>query len=57
MWKGLKAALMVSALPFAMGTALADEPSLGKDAKEASAKIYFQPCAGCPGLLRKGATG
>ncbi len=57
MWKGLKAALMVSALPFAMGTALADEPSLGKDAKEASAKIYFERCAGCHGVLRKGATG
>lgn len=57
MWKGLKAALMVSALPFAIGTALADEPSLGKDAKDASAKIYFERCAGCHGVLRKGATG
>lgn len=57
MWKGLKAALMVSALPFAIGTALADEPSLAKDAKDASAKIYFERCAGCHGVLRKGATG
>lgn len=33
------------------------EPTLGKDAKEASAKIYFERCAGCHGVLRKGATG
>lgn len=58
MWKGLKQALMLSALPLAMGSAaFADEPSLGKDAKEATAKIYFERCAGCHGVLRKGATG
>ncbi len=58
MWKGLKAALMMSALPLAVSTAaFANEPSLGKDAKEASAKIYFERCAGCHGVLRKGATG
>ena len=33
------------------------EPSLPKDAQEASAKIYFERCAGCHGVLRKGATG
>src|SRR5512145_573115 len=58
MWKGLKAALMVSALPLAFGSAaFADEASLAKDAKDASAKIYFERCAGCHGVLRKGATG
>ncbi|MGE5475331.1 MAG: cytochrome D1 domain-containing protein, partial [Bacteroidales bacterium] len=58
MWKGLKAALMVSALPLAVSTAaFADEPALGKDAKDATAKIYFERCAGCHGVLRKGATG
>ncbi|MGE5515686.1 MAG: cytochrome D1 domain-containing protein [Bacteroidota bacterium] len=58
MLKGLKAALMVSVLPLAVSTAaFADEPSLGKDAKDASAKIYFERCAGCHGVLRKGATG
>ncbi|NFV79580.1 cytochrome D1 domain-containing protein [Magnetospirillum aberrantis] len=57
MWKGLKAALLASVLPMAVGTAFADEPSLGKDAKDASAKIYFERCAGCHGVLRKGATG
>lgn len=58
MWKGLKAALLVSALPFAVSTAaFANEPSLGKEAKDATAKIYFERCAGCHGVLRKGATG
>ena len=32
-------------------------PTLSKEAKEASAKVYFQRCAGCHGVLRKGATG
>ncbi|MBL8588526.1 MAG: c-type cytochrome [Methylobacteriaceae bacterium] len=32
-------------------------PSLSKEAMEASGKIYFQRCAGCHGVLRKGATG
>lgn len=58
MLKGLKAALMVSVLPLAVSTAaFANEASLGKDAKDASAKIYFERCAGCHGVLRKGATG
>ncbi|SMH45603.1 cytochrome D1 domain-containing protein [Azospirillum agricola] len=33
------------------------EPTLSKEDKEASAKIYFERCAGCHGVLRKGATG
>jgi len=33
------------------------DPSLSKDVKDASAKIYFERCAGCHGVLRKGATG
>jgi Cytochrome c, mono- and diheme variants len=58
MWKGLKATLMLSALPLAFGSAaFADEPTLSKEAKESSAKIYFERCAGCHGVLRKGATG
>ncbi len=32
-------------------------PTLSKEAKEAAAKVYFQRCAGCHGVLRKGATG
>ncbi|MEW5962838.1 MAG: cytochrome D1 domain-containing protein [Pseudomonadota bacterium] len=35
----------------------ASAPTLSKEAKEASAKVYFQRCAGCHGVLRKGATG
>ena len=35
----------------------ADAPGLSGDAKAASAKIYFERCAGCHGMLRKGATG
>jgi nitrite reductase (NO-forming)/hydroxylamine reductase len=49
---------MLSVLPLAAGgAAFADEPTLGKEAKEATAKIYFERCAGCHGVLRKGATG
>ena len=53
------------ALAFALQStsALAQEaaapaaPTLTKEAKEAAAKVYFQRCAGCHGVLRKGATG
>ncbi|BAE50199.1 nitrite reductase [Paramagnetospirillum magneticum] len=58
MWKGVRNALLLTALPFAMsGAAFAQEATLSKEAKEASAKIYFERCAGCHGVLRKGATG
>ncbi|CAA7626037.1 cytochrome D1 domain-containing protein [Magnetospirillum sp. SS-4] len=60
MWKGVRNALLMSALPLAMGgAAFAQEaqPTLSKEAKESSAKIYFERCAGCHGVLRKGATG
>ena len=33
------------------------EPTLSPEAKAASKKIYFERCAGCHGVLRKGATG
>ncbi len=35
----------------------AQEPTLSPAAKEASKTIYFERCAGCHGILRKGATG
>ena len=35
----------------------AAEPELSKEAYEKSKTIYFQRCAGCHGVLRKGATG
>ena len=46
------------ALSFAASMAFAaDAPTLSPDAKSASGKIYFERCAGCHGMLRKGATG
>ncbi|WP_096700961.1 nitrite reductase [Magnetospirillum sp. 15-1] len=59
MWKGVRNALLLTALPFAMGgAAFAQEaPTLSKEAKEAASKTYFERCAGCHGVLRKGATG
>lgn len=58
MWKGLRNALLLSALPLAVGTAaFANQPTLTGDAKAASSKVYFERCAGCHGVLRKGATG
>ncbi|CAA7611362.1 Nitrite reductase [Magnetospirillum sp. LM-5] len=60
MLKGLKHALMLSALPMALASAaFAQEaaPTLDKESKDASGKIYFERCAGCHGVLRKGATG
>ncbi len=39
------------------GAAYAAEPTLSPEAREASKKIYFERCAGCHGVLRKGATG
>jgi nitrite reductase (NO-forming) / hydroxylamine reductase len=49
---------MLAALPLAIGVAYAaDEPTLSPEQKEASKKIYFERCAGCHGILRKGATG
>ncbi|MEO5336694.1 MAG: nitrite reductase [Magnetospirillum sp. WYHS-4] len=60
MLKALRNALILSSLPLAMGTAYAQDaaaPTMSKEAKEASAKVYFERCAGCHGTLRKGATG
>ena len=61
MWKIFRNALLLTALPLTVGTAYAQQaapmPTLAKEAKEASAKIFFERCAGCHGVLRKGATG
>jgi nitrite reductase (NO-forming)/hydroxylamine reductase len=37
--------------------AFAQEPTLSPDAKAHAKDVYFQRCAGCHGVLRKGATG
>ena len=49
----------VSAIAGAMGSAFAQDaaPTLTAAEKEAAKKIYFERCAGCHGVLRKGATG
>lgn len=49
---GLLALSLAASMAFA-----ADAPTLSPDAKSASGKIYFERCAGCHGMLRKGATG
>jgi nitrite reductase (NO-forming) / hydroxylamine reductase len=48
------AALMASA---AMPALAQDAPTLSPEAFEHSKIVYFQQCAGCHGVLRKGATG
>ena len=54
--------LALSAMAVAMGSAFAQEtakaaPSMTAAEKETAKKIYFERCAGCHGVLRKGATG
>jgi nitrite reductase (NO-forming) / hydroxylamine reductase len=53
--------LSMTAMAFAMGSAFAQEaakaPELTAAEKDQAKKIYFERCAGCHGVLRKGATG
>ena len=59
----LMGAAMVAALPLAISQAFAQAaPAAGAaaltaDEKATAKKIYFERCAGCHGVLRKGATG
>ncbi|MBI4755099.1 MAG: cytochrome c, partial [Betaproteobacteria bacterium] len=58
----IKGAFIVAALPLAMSQAFAQDakpsaPQLSADEKAQAKKIYFERCAGCHGVLRKGATG
>ena len=66
MHKGIRNALMLAVLPLAMNVAFAaakaekaapPAPALSAEAKAATGKTYFERCAGCHGMLRKGATG
>ncbi len=52
MFKGIRKALALTALPLVLGAtgAMAQEATLAKEAKEATAKIYFERCAGCHGV-------
>ncbi|MGA9961624.1 MAG: cytochrome D1 domain-containing protein, partial [Azonexus sp.] len=53
--------LTMTAMAFAVGSAFAQDaakaPELTAAEKEQAKKIYFERCAGCHGVLRKGATG
>jgi nitrite reductase (NO-forming) / hydroxylamine reductase len=53
----LARAVALAALPFAAASAFAQAPNMTGDEKEQAKKIYFERCAGCHGVLRKGATG
>ena len=72
MKKLVRNTLLLAALPLAMSAAFAAPakkaapaaapaaaaaPLLSEEDQAASAKIYFERCAGCHGMLRKGATG
>jgi len=52
--------ILLAALPLSIGVVLAQEPeapAMTAEEKAAAGKIYFERCAGCHGVLRKGATG
>jgi len=70
--KLIRNTLMLAALPLAVSAAFAAPakkeaaapapaaaaaPTLSAEDKAATGKIYFERCAGCHGMLRKGATG
>ena len=61
MRKSVVGMLALTALTAAMGSAFAQEvakaPEMTAAEKETAKKIYFERCAGCHGVLRKGATG
>lgn len=51
------AALGLSLAAFSTSTALAEDPTLPEADFERAKQLYFERCAGCHGVLRKGATG
>ena len=53
----LLAGLIASISLLSLGIAQASAPAMTAAEKEAAKKIYFERCAGCHGVLRKGATG
>ena len=56
--KWLVSALAMATMPLAISSAFAADMPKMTDAEKASAKkTYFERCAGCHGVLRKGATG
>ena len=60
MKKSVVGMLALTAMTAAMGSAFAQDakaPEMTAAEKETAKKIYFERCAGCHGVLRKGATG
>src|SRR5690554_5898847 len=53
----LLAGLFASLSLLSVGVAQASAPAMTAAEKEAAKQIYFERCAGCHGVLRKGATG
>ena len=55
----IASALAVATLPLSIAQAFAQEaaPAMTPEEKAIGKKIYFERCAGCHGVLRKGATG
>lgn len=57
-FKGLMSAMALATLPMAISNAFAtDAPPLTDQERAQAKQIYFERCAGCHGVLRKGATG
>jgi nitrite reductase (NO-forming)/hydroxylamine reductase len=56
-WNHITATLMSSLAMGAMAQQAATAPPMTAAELEAGKKIYFERCAGCHGVLRKGATG
>ena len=66
MRKSVTSSIRLAALPLAMAglfniaqaqDAAGSAPTLTPEEKATAKKIYFERCAGCHGVLRKGATG
>jgi nitrite reductase (NO-forming) / hydroxylamine reductase len=55
--KGLMGAMALATLPLAVSNAFAAAPTMTADERAQAKQIYFERCAGCHGVLRKGATG
>ena len=56
--KWLSGVFAAAVMSLAIGSAFAqDAPKMTAEEKAAAKKIYFERCAGCHGVLRKGATG
>ena len=54
---GAAAIALATASMIASSTGFAEEPTLSPEDFERAKQLYFERCAGCHGVLRKGATG